>query len=198
MYFVPKYCNFSIFGQLQNWKGFFKQFVLCSNLFSKLKTNCLKKPFSFCSSPKMLKLQFFGTKYIFFVFFFSEFWEKNCIDSAPCLYAIVAWKTWMGFRTLPTLSTFVPLTTKSPMSTPLLNCAKYIRWTWKTMSLKITVPSVFSLFVQSLKTWYSKVKLCRCPDLPRYPDDKAEQDASSCWCHFLGQSPASRHHNSHP
>ena len=41
-------------------------------------------------------------------------------------------------------------------------------------------------------------KLCRCSDLLRYPDDKAEGDASSWWCHFLGQSPAERHHDSHP
>ena len=45
---------------------------------------------------------------------------------------------------------------------------------------------------------FTKLQLCRCPDLPRYPDGKAERDASSWWCHFLGQSPAGRRHDSHP
>ena len=46
---------------------------------------------------------------------------------------------------------------------------------------------------------FSKLKkLCRCPDLPRYPDDKAERDASCWWCNFLGQLPTGRHHDSHP
>ena len=43
-----------------------------------------------------------------------------------------------------------------------------------------------------------KIELCRCPDLPKYPDDKAERDASSWLCHFPGQSPACRHPDSHP
>ena len=43
-----------------------------------------------------------------------------------------------------------------------------------------------------------QLHICRCPDLPRYPDDKAERDASSWWCHFLGQSPTGGHHYSHP
>ena len=49
-----------------------------------------------------------------------------------------------------------------------------------------------------LMIFFELWQLCRCPDLPRYPDDKAERDASSWWCHFLGQSPAGRHHVSHP
>ena len=40
--------------------------------------------------------------------------------------------------------------------------------------------------------------LTNCLNLPRYPDDKAERDASSWWCHFLGQSPAGCRHDSHP
>ena len=46
--------------------GVLKQ--LFSNIVNKLlhKTNCFKKPFSFGSSQKRLKQQFFGAKYIFY------------------------------------------------------------------------------------------------------------------------------------
>ena len=62
MYFVPKNCNFSIFGELQNEKGFFKQ--LFFNLLNKLlhKTNCLKKPFSILQLTKNAKIAIFRTE----------------------------------------------------------------------------------------------------------------------------------------
>ena len=62
MYFVPKNCNFSIFGELQNEKGFFKQLVF--NLLNKLlhKPNCLKKPFSILQLTKNAKIAIFRTE----------------------------------------------------------------------------------------------------------------------------------------
>ena len=65
MYFVPKNCNFSIFGELQNEKGFFQQFNLCSNLLSKWRKVASKSHFYFAVQEKRLKKQFFGMKYIF-------------------------------------------------------------------------------------------------------------------------------------
>ena len=60
---------------------------------------------------------------------------------------------------------------------------------------KIRGSKAFSIFQLQICKF---LKLCKCPDLPRYPDDKAGRDASSWWCHFLGQSPTGCYRDSHP
>ena len=80
------------------------------------------------------------------------------------------------------------------------------KWLYTTNCI---APSIWTLFfsidflskqVTLLRKNFTHCKpsfeLYRYPDLLRYPDDKAERDASSWWCHFLGQSPSGRHPHS--
>ena len=62
---LHKIAFLAFFVNCKDENGFQKQFVLCSNLFSKLEKSCFKKPFPFCSPQKKAEKQFFGVEYIF-------------------------------------------------------------------------------------------------------------------------------------